>query len=124
MMMSLGITFAIIDSMESYAQMDQTLQSINNQTQTAETTPAPATPSPAANETAQLTSQTSSQPQMDATELLNLTNAAIIALNEDEPEQAQQILSEIQQQLISNLGKEVVVIPSEAFVSIDDEEDE
>jgi hypothetical protein len=47
--------------------------------------------------------------------LLNYTNNAILALNEDNETQIQQNLVQIQDELIKAIGKPVVIIPAPAF---------
>lgn len=66
------------------------------------------------------------QPQQDPKmneKLLNYTNAAILALNDDNTTAAQDSLVQIQNALINASGKQVVVIPAPA-VQIDDDDDE
>jgi predicted PurR-regulated permease PerM len=53
--------------------------------------------------------------------LLNYTNAAILALNDDDIGAAQDNLVQIQNELINASGKQVVVVPAPAIPS--DEED-
>ena len=119
MILSFALIFATTTSFHAFAQMNQTAQNINNQTQANQTTTTPS----AANQTSQQTNQSSSQQQqqLNPEELLNSTNAAIIALNEDDDEQAAQLLSQIQQQLINATGKEVLIVPS-ATIDTDDED--
>ena len=65
------------------------------------------------------------QPQQDPKmneKLLNYTNAAILALNDDNTTAAQDRLVQIQNALINASGKQVVVIPAPAL-QIDDDED-
>ncbi len=65
------------------------------------------------------------QPQQDPKmneKLLNYTNAAILALNNDNTTAAQDSLVQIQNALINASGKQVVVIPAPAL-QIDDDED-
>ena len=47
--------------------------------------------------------------------LLNYTNAAILALNEDNTSAAQDTLQQIQTALINSSGKQVVVVPAPAL---------
>lgn len=55
--------------------------------------------------------QTSNQQQgLDPVALLNTTNTAMTALNEGNATQAEQTLSQLQQELINATGKQVVVI--------------
>ena len=66
------------------------------------------------------------QPQQDPEmneKLLNYTNAAILALNDDNTTAAQDRLVQIQNALINASGKQVVVIPAPAFQIDDDDED-
>jgi hypothetical protein len=93
-------------SFDSYAQINPPTQQ-TNQTQ--------------ANQTVEPTNQRSSQEQLNTTELLNATNAAIIALNEDGSEQAQQILSQMQQHLLNATGEEALAVTSAVMDRADDE---
>ena len=69
----------------------------------------------------QQTNQSKQQdPQMNE-KLLNYTNAAILALDNNDESAAQQNLVQIQNALINASGKQVVVIPAPAIQS--DEED-
>ena len=79
----------------------------------------------------QQTNQTQSQqgnqskqqdPKMNE-KLLNYTNAAILALNDDNTTAAQDRLVQIQNALINASGKQVVVIPAPALQIDDDDED-
>ena len=66
------------------------------------------------------------QPQQDPKmneKLLNYTNAAILALNDDNTTAAQDRLVQIQNALINASGKQVVVIPAPALQIDDDDED-
>jgi hypothetical protein len=57
--------------------------------------------------------------------LLNYTNAAILALNEDNTSAAQDSLVQIQNALINASGKQVVVIPAPAIsLPTDNDDDE
>ena len=69
----------------------------------------------------QQTNQSKQQDPMMNEKLLNYTNAAILALNDDNTSAAQSNLVQIQNALISASGKQVVVIPAPAVSS--DEED-
>lgn len=114
-MLSFGLLL-VATNLDIYAQMNQTAQDTNNQTVTSSI--------PATNQTEQSnqnSTQDQQQKQLNPTELLNSTNAAIIALSDDDTEEAQQILSQIQQQLINSLGKEVVVIPADALTTTSEE---
>jgi hypothetical protein len=55
--------------------------------------------------------------------LLNYTNAAILALNDDNNSAAQDNLVQIQNALINASGKQVVVIPAPAVQSDDEDSD-
>ena len=55
--------------------------------------------------------------------LLNYTNAAILALNDDNTSAAQDNLVQIQNALINASGKQVVVIPAPAVQSDDEDSD-
>ena len=55
--------------------------------------------------------------------LLNYTNAAILALNDDNTGAAQDNLVQIQNALINASGKQVVVIPAPAVQSDDEDSD-
>ncbi len=55
--------------------------------------------------------------------LLNYTNTAILALNDDNISSAQDSLVQIQNELINASGKQVIVIPAPALSTDDDEED-
>lgn len=46
--------------------------------------------------------------------MLNFTNAAILALNEDNTSAAQDSLAQIQNALINASGKQVVIVPAAA----------
>jgi len=79
----------------------------------------------------QQTNQTQSQqgnqskqqdPKMNE-KLLNYTNAAILALNDDNTSAAQDNLVQIQNALINASGKQVVVIPAPAVQSDDEDSD-
>jgi len=73
------------------------------------------------NQTQEQTNQSKQQdPEMNE-KLLNYTNAAILALNDDNTTAAEQHLVQIQNALINASGKQVVVVPAPAIQS--DEED-
>jgi hypothetical protein len=55
--------------------------------------------------------------------LLNYTNAAILALNDDNTEAAQTSLQQIQSALINATGKQVVIVPAPAISSSDESDD-
>jgi flagellar motor protein MotB len=78
------------------------------------------------NQTQQQSNQSKQQdPEMNE-KLLNYTNAAILALNEDNTSAAQDSLVQIQNALINASGKQVVVVPAPAVApsSSDDEDSE
>jgi hypothetical protein len=78
-----------------------------------------------ANQTQQQSANQSSKqqdPQMNE-KLLNYTNAAILALNDDNTSAAQDNLVEIQNALINASGKQVVIVPAPAVSSPSDEDD-
>jgi hypothetical protein len=100
-----------------------------NQTQPQpanQTQPQPANqtqPQPANQTQPQPANQTQPQdPEMNE-KLLNYTNAAILALNDDNISSAQDSLVQIQNELINASGKQVIVIPAPALSPDDDEED-
>lgn len=76
------------------------------------------------NQTQQQSNQSKQQqdPQMNE-KLLNYTNAAILALNDDNTSAAQSNLVQIQNALINASGKQVVVIPAPAL-SVDESDEE
>jgi ribosome-binding ATPase YchF (GTP1/OBG family) len=76
-----------------------------------------------AQEKLQQSNQSKSQDPKMNEKLLNYTNAAILALNNNDENAAQQSLVQIQSALINASGKQVVVIPAPA-VQPDTEEDE
>jgi uncharacterized membrane protein YhiD involved in acid resistance len=61
----------------------------------------------------QQTNQSKQGPEMNE-KLLNYTNAAILALNDDNTSAAQDNLIQIQNALINASGKQVVVVPASA----------
>ena len=81
---------------QQLAQANQTQQEVSNETQQQE-------------------------PEMND-KLLNLTNTAILALNDDDTATAQDSLVQIQNALINASGKQVVIIPAPAVLT--DESDE
>ena len=102
-------------------------QIIGQTNQTNQTQPQAAnqTQPQAANQTQpQAANQT--QPQIDAEmneKLLDYTNAAILALNDDNESAAQDSLVQIQNALINASGKQVVIIPAPAISSPSDDND-
>ena len=103
-------------------QTNQTQPQAANQTQPQA---ANQTQPQAANQTQpQAANQT--QPQIDAEmneKLLDYTNAAILALNDDNESAAQDSLVQIQNALINASGKQVVIIPAPAISSPSDDND-
>ncbi|MGD9671886.1 MAG: hypothetical protein AB7U98_00230 [Candidatus Nitrosocosmicus sp.] len=76
-----------------------------------------------ANQTQQQSNQSKQlNPQM-IEKLLNYTNTAIIALNEDNTEVAQASLVQIQNTLINASGKQVLVVPAPAVPVPSDDDD-
>ena len=74
------------------------------------------------NQTQQQSNQSKQQdPQMNE-KLLNYTNAAILALNDDNTSAAQDNLVQIQNALINASGKQVVVVPAPAVSSPSDDD--
>lgn len=71
----------------------------------------------------QQTNQSKQQDPMMNEKLLNYTNAAILALNDDNTSAAQSNLVQIQNALINASGKQVVVIPAPAL-SVDESDGE
>ena len=90
-----------------------------NLNQTNQTQPQPANqtqPQPA--------NQTQPQdPEMNE-KLLNYTNSAILALNDDNTNAAQDSLVQIQNALINASGKQVVIIPAPALAPSDNNNDD
>jgi hypothetical protein len=79
-----------------------------------------------ANQTQQQSANQSSKqqdPQMNE-KLLNYTNAAILALNDDNTSAAQDNLVQIQNALINASGKQVVIVPAPAVSSPSDDDDD
>ena len=74
-----------------------------------------------ANQTQQSNQSKQQDPKMNE-KLLNYTNAAILALNDDNTSAAQDNLEQIQTSLINASGKQVVVVPTPAVST--DESDE
>ena len=69
-----------------------------------------------ANQTQQSNQSKQQDPKMNE-KLLNYTNAAILALNDDNSSGAQESLVQIQNALIDASGKQVVVVPAPAVQS-------
>ena len=76
-----------------------------------------------ANQTQSQGNQSKQQDPKMNEKLLNYTNAAILALNDDNTDVAQSNLVQIQNALINASGKQVVVVPAPA-VSTDDSDGE
>ncbi len=73
------------------------------------------------NQTQQQANQSKQQQDPEMNEkLLNYTNVAILALNEDDTDTAQDSLVQIQNALINASGKQVVVVPAPAVTSNED----
>ena len=73
------------------------------------------------NQTQQQANQSKQQQDPEMNEkLLNYTNVAILALNEDDKDKAQSSLVQIQNALINASGKQVVVVPAPAVTSDED----
>ena len=73
------------------------------------------------NQTQQQANQSKQQQDPEMNEkLLNYTNVAILALNEDDKDTAQASLVQIQNALINASGKQVVVVPAPAVTSDED----
>ena len=76
-----------------------------------------------ANQTQSQTNQSKQQdPEMNE-KLLNYTNAAILALNDDNTSAAQDNLVQIQNALINASGKQVVVVPAPAVAPSSSDDD-
>jgi Tfp pilus assembly protein PilE len=76
-----------------------------------------------ANQTQQQQTNQSKQQDPEMNEkLLNYTNAAILALNDDDTSAAQDSLIQIQNALINASGKQVVVVPAPAVLPDEDSE--
>ena len=77
-----------------------------------------------ANQTQQQVSNQTVQPDPKMIEkLLNFTNAAILALNEDDTSAAEDNLGQIQNALINASGKQVVIVPAPAVSTSDEDSD-
>ena len=61
-------------------------------------------------------------PEMNE-KLLNFTNTAILALNEDDTSAAQDSLVQIQNELINSSGKQVVIVPAPAVAPSSSDDD-
>jgi acetate kinase len=75
-----------------------------------------------ANQTQQQANQTKQQDPKMNEKLLNYTNAAILALNDDNSSGAQENLVQIQNALINASGKQVVVVPAPTVSSPSDDD--
>jgi hypothetical protein len=105
---------------QQLAQANQTQQQVSNQAQqqlTNQTQPTQA------NQTQPTQANQSKQqdPKMNE-KLLNFTNTAILALNDDNTSAAQDSLVQIQNELINASGKQVIVIPAPAISTDDSDE--
>jgi acetate kinase len=69
------------------------------------------------------TNQTQQQDPELGEKLLNYTNAAILALNDDDIGAAQDNLVQIQNELINSSGKQVVIIPAPAVAPSSSDDD-
>ncbi|HEX5186310.1 MAG TPA: hypothetical protein VFV86_05410 [Nitrososphaeraceae archaeon] len=101
---------------QQLAQANQTQQQLANQTQHPTLT----------NQTQQQAASNQSKQQQDPKmneKLLNFTNAAILALNDDNTSAAQDNLVQIQNELINASGKQVVIIPAPAVVPSSSDDD-
>jgi tRNA A37 N6-isopentenylltransferase MiaA len=76
-----------------------------------------------ANQTQQQANQTQQQDPKMNEKLLNYTNAAILALNDDNTDAAQTSLQQIQSALINATGKQVVIVPAPEVSSSDGSDD-
>jgi transcriptional regulator with XRE-family HTH domain len=93
---------------QQLAQANQTQQQVSNQTQ----------------QQLEQANQTQPHPDPELIEkLLNFTNVAILALNEDDTNAAQVNIVEIQNALINASGKQVVIIPASAILTSDEDSD-
>jgi hypothetical protein len=102
-------------------------QNMTNTNQTNQTSGQNATEQIQQQQTNQTQSQQGNQskqqdPKMNE-KLLNYTNDAILALNEDNTTGAQDSLVQIQNALINASGKQVVVVPAPAVSSPSDDDD-
>ena len=101
---------------QQLAQANQTQQQVSNQTQQQLEEANQTQPQPA--------NQTQPQPDPEMVEkLLNYTNVAILALNEDDTSAAQDNIVQIQNALINASGKQVVIIPAPAILTSDEDSD-
>ena len=73
------------------------------------------------NQTQQQSNQSSKQDPKLNEKLLNYTNTAILALNDDNKSAAQDNLAQIQNALINASGKQVVIVPAPAVSSSSDD---
>ena len=119
---------------QQLAQANQTQQQVSNQTQqqlaqanqtSGQNTTQQANQQQLAqtNQTQQQANQSKQQdPELDE-KLLNYTNAAILALNDEDIGAAQDNLVQIQNELINASGKQVVIIPAPAVAPSSSDED-
>ncbi len=109
---------------QQLAQANQTQQQVSNQTQQQLEQANQTQPQPANQTQPQPANQTQPQPDPEMIEkLLNFTNVAILALNEDDTSAAQDNIVEIQNTLINASGKQVVIIPASAILTSDEDSD-
>lgn len=104
---------------QQLAQADQQIQQAQQQKDQAQQQLAQANQTQQQQQTNQSTKQ--QEPQMNE-KLLNYTNAAILALNDDNTSAAQDNLVQIQNALINASGKQVVVVPAPAVSSSSDDD--
>lgn len=98
-------------------------QNLTNQTSGQNTTQQAQQQLAQANQTQSQGNQSKQQDPKMNEKLLNYTNAAILALNDDNTDVAQSNLVQIQNALINASGKQVVVVPAPA-VSADNSDGE
>ncbi len=100
MIMSLGLFLVAINSANINAQDNQTAQVGNNQTQSNQTHNTTTTLLSGTNQTLQENNQSIYQhDQINFTEFFELANTAASRISENNTEQAQQIISEVEQNL-------------------------
>jgi hypothetical protein len=119
---------------QQLAQTNQTQQQVSNQTQqqlaqtnqtSGQNTTQQANQQQLAqtNQTQQQANQSKQQDPELGEKLLNYTNAAILALNDDDIGAAQDNLVQIQNELINSSGKQVVIIPAPAVAPSSSDDD-
>jgi negative regulator of genetic competence, sporulation and motility len=99
------------DTQQAQQQLDQANQQMQQAQQQLDQT----------NQTQSQSNQSKQQDPQMIEKLLNYTNVAILALNDDNTTAAQDSLVQIQNVLINASGKQVIVIPAPAL-QIDDED--